>query len=91
MHCLKNFLDQIEYSKRVLTLKQFQRFEKIHTYLWNYMSVNQDDEITTESVINIPKQILEDSDDDRSTKNSSEHCAEEMGAYYSSGPYPVDL
>ena len=55
------------------------------------MTVNQNDEINTESVIKIPKEILDESDDDRSTIQSSECGIEEMGAYYSSGPYPVDL
>jgi len=31
------------------------------------MSVGQNDEIYTESVIKIPKEILDDSEDDRST------------------------
>lgn len=57
------------------------------------MTVNQNDEINTENIIKIPKEILEDSDDDRSTIQSSEYGGgiEEIGTYYSSGPYPVDL
>ena len=53
------------------------------------MTKNSNDEINSENVIKIPKEIGDLSDGDESTMFSSE--VEEMGPYYKKTHYPIDF
>ena len=53
------------------------------------MTKNSNDEINSENVIKIPKEIGDLSDGDDSTMFSSE--VEEMGPYYKKAHYPIDF